>query len=63
MKQEMERLIAKLQSLNTDPVGFGGKFRIAYPREWEDIDWNKVYPNAEITVDANFTVKETGLFR
>ena len=63
MKQEMESLIGKLQSLNTDPVGFAGKFRIAYPREWEDIDWNKVYPNAEITVDANFTVKETGLFR
>ncbi len=63
MKKEMENLIAKLQSLNTDPVGFAGKFRIAYPREWKDIDWDEVYPNADITVNANFTVKETGLFR
>jgi Ger(x)C family germination protein len=63
VKRDIERLIAKLQRLNTDPLGFGGKFRIAYPREWEDIDWNKVYPTVDITVDTSFTVKETGLFR
>lgn len=63
IKKDIEDLISKLQSLKTDPVGFGGKFRIAYPREWEDIDWHRVYPTADITVETNFTVKETGLFR
>lgn len=63
IKTDLERLIAKLQGLNTDPVGFHGKMRVAYPREWEDVDWNQVYPTAEFTVDASFTVKETGLYR
>ena len=60
IKRDIENLISKLQSLNTDPVGFGGKFRIDYPREWEGINWNNVYPTADITVDTSFTVKETG---
>ena len=63
LKRDMENLIAKLQRLNTDPLGFGGKLRIANPREWENIDWNKVYPTADIRVTTSFTVKETGLFR
>ncbi len=63
IKRDIENLILKLQGLNTDPIGFGGKFRIDYPREWEDIDWYKVYADADITVETSFTVKETGLFR
>jgi spore germination protein BC len=63
LKRDIQSLIAKLQSFNTDPVGFGGKLRIAYPREWQDIDWIQVYPTVDFTVDASFTVRETGLFR
>lgn len=63
MKREIETLISKFQELNTDPVGFGEKLRINYPREWENIDWHQIYPDAVITVRATFTVKETGIFR
>src|SRR5690606_15683843 len=35
IKEKSEKLIAKLQGLLTDPIGFGRKFRIAYPREWK----------------------------
>ena len=31
IKEESGKLIAKLQGLPTDPVGFGKKLRIAYP--------------------------------
>ena len=62
-KRKIIDLIAKLQSLNADPVGFGGKFRIAYPRQWKQIDWHQVYPAAKFNVSTKFTLKETGLFR
>jgi spore germination protein KC len=62
VKDESEKLIAKLQSLPTDPVGFGRKLRIAYPRQWKTLDWKKIYPEAKITVNPSFTITQTGLF-
>ncbi len=63
IREDVEALIAGLQHLNTDPVGFRGQFRVAYPREWAQIDWHQAYPAADFTVEANFTLRETGLFR
>ncbi len=63
IKEESEKLIAKLQGLPTDPVGFGKKLRIAYPREWKTLDWERIYPEAKITVNSSFTITQTGLFR
>ena len=63
VKEEGERLIAKLQSLPTDPVGFGRKLRIFYPREWKTLDWERIYPEAKITVNPSFTITQTGLFQ
>lgn len=63
LKKDIENLLSKFQSLNTDPVGFGGKVRIDYPKEWEDIDWKQVYPTTEFIVDTKFSVRETGLYR
>lgn len=62
-KKKIEDLLAKLQILNSDPVGFGGKYRIKYPRQWENIDWHQVYPAAKFNVETKFSVKSTGLFR
>jgi len=63
IKEKSEKLIAKLQGLLTDPIGFGRKFRIAYPREWKTLDWEEVYPAAKITVNPSFTITQTGLFK
>jgi len=63
LKRKIETLIGKLQGLNSDPVGFEDKFRIAYPRQWKKIDWYQVYSGAKFNVDIKFTLKETGLFR
>ena len=62
-KRKIRNLIAKLQGLNSDPVGFGGKLRIKYPHQWKKIDWHQVYPAAKFNVSTKFTLKETGLFR
>lgn len=58
-----ETVDREIQGLESDPVGFGDKFRIAYPSQWEKIDWRHVYPGAKFVVNTNFTLKQTGLFR
>lgn len=63
LKGKIINLIAKLQRLVSDPVGFGDKIRIEYPKLWKNIDWYTVYPGAKFNVDTKFTLKETGLFR
>ncbi|MBU7005165.1 Ger(x)C family spore germination protein [Phosphitispora fastidiosa] len=63
IKRKIENLLAKLQGLDSDPVGFGDKVRIEYPGQWKNIDWYKVYPGAKFNVETKFTIKETGLFR
>ena len=62
-KRKIRNLITKLQGFNSDPVGFGGKLRIKYPRQWKKIDWRQVYPAAKFNVSTKFILKETGLFR
>ncbi|MDW7683818.1 MAG: Ger(x)C family spore germination protein [Bacillota bacterium] len=63
IKKDIKDLISTFQSLNTDPVGFGGKVRITHPEEWEAMDWNSVYPTVNFTVETKFSVRETGLYR
>ena len=62
-KSKIENLLDKLQAMNSDPVGFGGKYRIAYPREWEKIDWHQTYPGVTFNVETEVSIKSTGLFR
>lgn len=62
-KRKVEGLLTKLQSLNSDPIGFGGKYRIKYPEQWEQIDWHQIYPGVNFTVETEVSIKSTGLFR
>lgn len=63
IQRKIRNLITKLQGFNSDPVGFGGKVRIKYLRQWKKINWHQVYPAAKFKVSTKFTLKETGLFR
>lgn len=38
VRLRMERLLVKLRSLKSDPIGFGRKLRARYPQEWERMD-------------------------
>ena len=62
-KRKIRNLIEKLQGLNSDPVGFGGKIRISYPHQWQSMDWHQVYPTTQFNVSTKFSLKATGLFR
>lgn len=62
-KHKLTSLIDKLQGLNSDPVGFGGKLRIKYPQEWEKIDWHEVYPDAKFNVKTEFQIESTNLIK
>jgi spore germination protein KC len=62
-KRSIKNLIIKLQGFNSDPVEFGRKLKIKYPRQWKQIDWHQIYPVAKFNVSTKFILKETGLFR
>lgn len=62
LQGKTEKLLVKLQGLNSDPVGFGEKLRSRYPDRWENTDWHQVFPQVQFSVDVKFNTKETGLF-
>ena len=63
LQGEIEKLLVKLQQLNSDPVGFGEKFRSKYPDRWEQIDWRQAFPQAQFNVEVEFNTQNTGVFR
>ncbi|PKM80020.1 MAG: hypothetical protein CVU89_15645 [Firmicutes bacterium HGW-Firmicutes-14] len=63
IRKDINGLLQKLQQLNSDPLGFGEKFRAAYPLIWEKINWHDVYPAARFEVKANFKIVQTGMYR
>lgn len=63
IQYKIEALFVKLQSLNSDPVGLGEKFRVKYPGEWQENNWHQLYSTAQINVGTSFRILRTGLFR
>lgn len=63
IQNKIETLFVKLQSLNSDAVGLGEKFRVKYPGEWQKNNWHQLYSNAQINVVTSFRILRTGLFR
>ncbi len=62
-KRRIIKLLAKLRQLNSDPVGFGEKFRIKYPAIWEQNQWYDIFPTVDFKVRTQFTIHRTGIFR
>lgn len=60
---QISNLLTKLQQLNSDPVGFGGHFRVNYPQEWEQLDWHQLYPTARFSISTDVNLKTTGTIR
>lgn len=63
VKRRILRLLAKLRRLDSDPVGFGEKFRIKYPEIWAKTKWHEILPGVDFKVKTEFTVLRTGLFK
>lgn len=63
IQNRISNLLAKLQSLNSDALGLGEKFRVKYPGEWQARNWRHIYPNCRINRETRFIISRTGLFR
>ena len=63
IQKRIGKLFVKLQSLNSDAVGLGEKFRVKYPGEWQKDNWQQIYPNCQINLETSFIIERTGLFR
>lgn len=62
MKKNIERLIARTQKLNTDPIGFGEHYRsMVRNSNLTRETWRKLYPKAEFTIIVHNTLSHTGI--
>ncbi|WP_261134180.1 Ger(x)C family spore germination protein [Bacillus sp. Marseille-Q3570] len=62
LKDRAENLIKKLQEQNLDPLGIG-KSANAHYRNWNEKQWNEIYPDLKITVNFKTNILESGVMR
>ncbi len=54
IKADVKETIARSQKeFKCDYLQFDDAFRVSYPREFKEIDWEKEYPNAQMDVKIN----------
>jgi spore germination protein len=61
--RECNELVQYLQSVGSDPIGFGDKIEARDYDYWGSIDWKEVYKTAKIDVDAVVTYEQNGVIR
>lgn len=63
MQQEMLAMLRHTQACQADVAGFGYWLRPQYAtyQEWEAVNWNSLYCNAEFNVTINTRLHRTGL--
>jgi spore germination protein KC len=61
LRSKTLQLLAKLRRLNSDPVGFGKKARINYPKQWQTMDWHQTFPKSLFWVTVEFRFDDTGV--
>ncbi|WP_163536267.1 Ger(x)C family spore germination protein [Gracilibacillus sp. YIM 98692] len=60
VKKQADDMISMFQELRIDPIGIGGQVR-SRQRNWDENHWLDVYPNADINVDVQVSLTETGI--
>ncbi|OLO39418.1 hypothetical protein BTR23_09125 [Alkalihalophilus pseudofirmus] len=63
LKTDVKQTIHHLQSLGSDPIGFGQLLRRNKVNEWMKLkgQWENVYPKIEIKVDARVHIEHEGV--
>ena len=63
LEKRAEEFLEETKRLGCDIVGFGSYAKRNFGRieDFEKYDWKSAYKNAQITVDANISVRRTGL--
>ena len=62
IKNEITAALNKSKNLNSDIFEFGNYFNMYLPKIWKDIDddWYSYYPNLQVNINVNTTVKNIG---
>ena len=64
IKKETEKMITDMQEHNVDSIGIGKYVRNSLTfEEWQELDWDEVYPKVEVAVDAELKIKDYGKFK
>ena len=60
--QDIKNLIARMQSIGSDALGFGRLIHMYHPKIWHEIrdDWPGVYAKIEPNVSVNVSIQEVG---
>lgn len=59
-ENEARQVIKNVQQLKSDALQLGTEIRAFHPNLWETIDWNNRFPDADINVTYNVTVRGIG---
>lgn len=60
LNNDCNELIDYLQSIGSDPIGFGEIIRAKYNSYWKEIDWKQVYSDLNINVDVKLEILQFG---
>lgn len=63
LREEVKKLVEKLQKEKVDPVGFGLQYRATHFSEDEWEKWQAMYQDMEINVKVDITLQSTGLLK
>ncbi len=63
IRGDLEDLIKKLQSFNSDVINFGEEFRVQHQAAWQKTDWKAVYPTVPFAVKVKVRILSNGRFR
>ena len=61
LKEQVEQLVEKSQSLKSDFLDIGLKARrlVLTIDEWNDLDWDTLYADSQVNVEVDFKVRRT----
>lgn len=58
--QDCNELIKYLQSIGSDPLGFGEMIRVKHNKYWKSVNWKDVYKDIEIHAEADLNIIRYG---
>ncbi|QIA27213.1 Ger(x)C family spore germination protein [Thermaerobacter sp. PB12/4term] len=62
LTRSLTRLVRRLQAMGSDPLGFGQRWRIAFPRRFAEQDWHQLWARARVEVRVRLTISRGGAF-
>jgi len=62
VKKDVLEVLTKLQEEGVDPLGFGVRYKATrLPNKKRNVEWDELYPKVAFEVNANASLKSTGV--